>query len=1279
MGMNGETGTQARWRFWMDTGGTFTDCLAVGPDGREHRLKVLSSGAVRARVDSVSDTGVAVLAGLPVVPDGFFAGFEVRRVSGGETSPEGEGGVGRVENWFAGERAAVIDGLRLEAGDVVNLSCGEEAPVLAMRLFTGTAPGEAFPPSELRLATTRGTNALLEGRGARVALFVTAGFADLLRIGDQRRPDLFALEVRKPAPLHGPVVEVHERLAADGSVIRPPDLERLRTAAASLVNEGIDVAAVALLHSYRNPSHEAAVARVLREAGFRHVSVSSELAPLIKIVPRAETAVVDAVLAPIMESYLGGVETAVERDRFYVMTSAGGLVPRAAYRPKDSLLSGPAGGVAGAAAAARRAGCARLLTFDMGGTSTDVARYDGDFDYRFEHRVGPARVFAPALHVESVAAGGGSICRFDGAALVVGPESAGASPGPACYGAGGPLTLTDVNLLLGRLDPTKFGIPVFPEASEARLREVLEAIREATGSEPERESVLRGFLEIANERMADAIRRISVREGYDPAEYTLVAFGGAGGLHACAVAERLGVRAVVFPADSGLLSARGLREAVPERFVERQVLQRLEAAADCLDAWVRELETEAGSALAADGVAAEAVEVRRREAELRFDGQESVLTVNLDGAGALVGEAVAERFREAYRRRYGHVPGDRAVELVTLRVVVSERRGGEGRERFAAAGEAGPAGRQRAHARESLSPGMRLAGPTLVQDRFSTLCIAEGWTAVVGSEGTIRLERAAAPGARIGAAAETAAGADGDGGRAEVVDLELFTCRFLALVDEMGMLLQRCAVSVNVKERLDFSCALLDPDGELVANAPHIPVHLGALGECVRRVRAVLDLAPGDIAITNHPGYGGSHLPDVTLIAPVYAADGSLLGYVANRAHHAEIGGARPGSMPPGAASLAEEGVVIAPRLLMRGGEADWEGLRRLLGGGPFPSRAVEENIADLHAQVAALRCGADALERLAAEAGADRVRRFMRLLKDRAAAALAAALERVPHRGERRAADAMDDGSPIVVTVRKTAGERLVVDFSGTAPVHPGNLNATPAIVRSAVIYVLRLLAGADLPLNEGLMRDVDLHIPPGMLAPDFPDDPAACPAVVGGNVETSQRVVDVLLTALGLAACSQGTMNNVIFGNAHFSYYETVAGGSGAGPGFPGEDAVHCHMTNTAITDAEVLEHRLPVRLERFAVRAGSGGAGRWRGGCGVERVLRFLESVALSVLTQRRVRGAPGLDGGEAGAPGRQWLERRDGARVDLGPIDGVEAEAGDVFHLLTPGGGGCGADA
>jgi len=1252
------------WQVWIDTGGTFTDCLARAPAGELRRAKVLSSSALRGTVvETVGPRGVRVREDWGA-PAGLVRGFGFRLLGRQETIP--------VEDYDPGEGVLRLAApvAAIPAGAAFEVRSPEEAPVLAARLVTGTPSGAPLPPLAMRLATTRGTNALLERRGAPTALFVTRGFGDLLEIGTQQRPDLFALRVEKPAPLYAGVVEVPERLSADGSVLRALDAAALVPEAEALLRSGVRVAAVALMHSFRNPAHEHAVRDLLLALGFDAVSCSSDSSPFIRLLPRAETAVVDAYLEPVLSGYLRGVRDALGGGRLHVMTSAGGLARPEDFRPRDSLLSGPAGGVVGAALAARRSGFGRAVAFDMGGTSTDVARWDGDFEYVWEHEVGGARLVAPALAIETVAAGGGSVCTLDSGGLRVGPESAGAAPGPACYGAGGPLTVTDVNLLLGRLAPERFGIPVDPAPAEAALEALRRGLRERTGEDAGREPLLAGLLEIADERMADAIRGISLRRGYDPAEYALVAFGGAGGQHACGVASRLGAGTVLVPPDAGLLSALGIGHAPLERFAERQVLLALDEAEPRVAGWMEEMARDAVAAVAGEGVVPEEVVVRRRIAGLRYAGQDATLTVEWRP-----GLSLRAAFEERYVALYGHRPERRPVELESLRVVASTAPEAPAPPPLAEAYTPQPGGRTRTWLggawrevpvfdRACLRAGARLVGPALVAERHSATVVEAGWSVEVDGAGSLVLRRdARAAGARDGA--ETP----------EAVRQELFTHRFRALVGEMGEQLRRTALSVNVKERLDFSCALLDPGGELVVNAPHIPVHLGALGLCVRMVREAVAMEPGDVVVTNHPGFGGSHLPDVTVITPVHDDGGRLLGYVASRAHHAEIGGARPGSMPPAATTLAEEGVVIPPTYLVRRGEARWDELRRILSSGPFPTRALEDNVADLAAAVAANHRGAEMLRSLAGEHGAEVVRRYMDGLQARAEARVREAVARVPD-GVYEGRERLDDGSPLRVRV-EVRGERAIVDFAGTAGVHPGNLNATPAIVRSVVLYVLRLLVDESLPLNEGLLRAVTLRVPPGMLSPPFPSDTARAPAVVGGNTEVSQRLTDTLLKALRLSACGQGTMNNVLWGNERFGYYETVCGGCGAGPGWDGASAVHSHMTNTRITDPETVEHRYPVRVERFGVRRGSGGAGRWRGGDGTVRELTFLEPVSLSVLTQHRVEGPYGVDGGEAGAPGRQRVVRASGERVELGPVDGCELEPGDRLVLETPGGGGWGA--
>jgi 5-oxoprolinase (ATP-hydrolysing) len=1269
-------GVAGAWRLWVDTGGTFTDCLAVDDIGRFHRAKVLSSGSLRGRVVRWGDRR-RLLIEADWLPAAQAVRGAVFRVLGHSSDGARIERLDPESGWL--ELASSETHEDPEAA-TFEISFGEEAPIVAARIITRTPLAEPLPRISMRLATTRGTNALLERTGEAPVLFITRGFRDLLRIGDQRRPDLFALEIERPPALFRTVVEVSGRIAADGTELEPLDTDVLEPVVRQLVSRGHRSAAVGLLNSYVDPTHEERLAELLRGAGFDHVSVSSSLTSSIRLLHRSETAVVDAYLAPVLTRYLEAVGSALvdaavpepdgARGRLHVMTSAGGLVRAADFRPKDSLLSGPAGGVVGAARAGRDAGFTRIIAFDMGGTSTDVARVDGDFEYVWEHEVGGARLVAPALAIESVAAGGGSICAADDQGLRVGPESAGADPGPACYGAGGPLTLTDANLLLGRLKPSRFGIPLDVSAAGAAAEELRSRVVAGSDSEAVAEApLLEGLTALADERMADAIREISLRKGYDPSEYALVAFGGAGPQHACGVAERLGIDSVVVPPDAGLLSAMGIGHAVIERFAERQFLRRLVEIEPEIAAVFRELEAQAIAAVEAEGEIGSAVQTRRRIASLRFEGQEATLEIDWNG------RPLTDSFLARYTEVYGHLPEDRPIELVSVRVVASTTVSERGRfERPVtttrpAVGESSRTwlgGRWAdlpCYERSELRPGDLFSGPALVWERHSATLVGECWEAEVHPSGALLLRRTAVPESVTDSPVVP-----------DLVREELFIHRFRSIVAEMGEQLRRTALSVNVRERLDFSCALLDPEGRLVVNAPHIPVHLGALGMCVRHVASSMRLGPGDVVMTNHPAAGGSHLPDVTVLAPVHDGAGVLIGYVANRAHHAEIGGVRPGSMPPGATTLAEEGVVIPPTLLVRAGVADWTEAESLLRGGPYPSRAVAENLADLRAQVAAVSRGVALLRELADRNESVRLLEHMHALTDRAERRVRTALLRIPD-GSYTAMERLDDGWPLAVRI-EVEEDRAMIDFGGSGGVHPGNLNCTPAIVRSVVLYVVRLLTDEPIPLNEGLLGAIEIRVPEGLLNPAFGADPRVAPAVVGGNVETSQRLVDTCLRALRLAACSQGTMNNVLFGNERFGYYETVCGGSGAGPGWTGADAVHTHMTNTRITDPEVLEHRYPVRVERFGIRRGSGGAGQWKGGDGAVREIRFLEPLSLSVLTQHRVEAPFGMDGGASGSPGRQWVERSSGDTVVLASVDGCEVLPGDRLVLETPGGGGWG---
>lgn len=1245
------------YRLNIDTGGTFTDCIATTPQGEVVRRKVLSNSSLRAHIKKViSPNEIEISSNWGVFSD-LFQGYELR-VLGSDLNPIRISKFNPLTNRIVLLSEIQTEGINEDA--LIEITAGEEAPVLCARLVTSTTLNQPLPEMEIRLGSTKGTNALLEYKGARTAMLVTRGFRDLLAIGNQQRPDIFAREVVKPQPLAELIIEVDERLDASGLVLQSPNPASLIEAVRDIKKIGIQTVGVAFMHAWLNPKHEELARRVIAEEGLEYISVSSRLSGLIKYLLRMQTTEVNAYLSPIINQYISQISHKVHGKRFSVMTSAGGLVQAHNFMPKDSLLSGPAGGVVGAVSMGEKAGFQKLISFDMGGTSTDVARYDRELEYCFELKVGSASIHSPALAIETVAAGGGSICAFDGYKLVVGPESAGAFPGPACYGAGGPLCITDVNLLSGHMDPGQFNIPVYPGAAQKRLGEIQDKIAERSGTRPDGDDLLKGFLRIANETMAAAIKKISTGKGYDPSEYALVAFGGAGGMHACSMAGLLNMSRIVIPDNAGLLSAYGIGEAVIERFAERQVLKALDNSG-FISEILPELEKEAMDKLLEEGVPLDEVIIRKRLVFLRFMGQESTIEVNWNSNDQLIAD-----FRSAYQSVYGHWSEDRVVEIESLRVVASVEKERKRASQLSETEKEIEADRFSklgipVYFRDRMKAGDLLWGPAIILDPFSTTFLEKDWSCRLNKDRTLLLAKE--KGAR---------------GQEEVLapeaELELFSRRFMGIAENMGAMLQHTSVSVNVKERLDFSCAIVDANGYLVANAPHIPVHLGSLGICVRSLLKQFELKPGDTLVTNHPAFGGSHLPDITLVSPVFTEEGERLGFVVNRAHHAEIGGISPGSMPPDAKSLAEEGVVINPFYLVKEGEVNWEGMKEILSGSIYPTRALAENIADLNGALAANRKGAAELLALYKQYGAAKLWKFMELLKSHAAKKTLEALDAYPlHGGYAR--EFLDDGTPLEVKItRIPAGFQM--DFTGTGAVHPGNLNANPAIVHSVIMYVLRLLLKEDLPLNDGILEAIELILPEGLLNPPFPEDPFKCPALVGGNVEISQRLTDTLLKALELQAASQGTMNNVLFGNERFGYYETICGGCGAGPGFQGADAVHHHMTNTRITDPEIMEHRYPVHLAKFQIRKGSGGKGAYRGGDGVTREIRFLEKVELSLLTQRRKSGPYGMKGGGEGKPGEQYIIRKDGTEIPLGSVSSATILPGDSLLIKTPGGGAWG---
>jgi 5-oxoprolinase (ATP-hydrolysing) len=1260
------------WQFWIDVGGTFTDCFARRPDGGLLRHKLLSSGVTKGAVREGSTVEQIVDDARRDEPSDFWRGYRVRLVD--------ERGQAVAESEVAESRGAVLVfkqplGHKPRVGQIYELTAGEESVVLAIRHLLGLRLDEPIPPVDVRLGTTRGTNALLTRRGARTAFVTTRGFADVLRIGYQNRPRLFDLRVVKPEPLYAAVVEVDERLTHDGSVLKPIDEAALHRDLTPLKSQGIDSLAVCLLHAYRTGVHEEIVDRIARKVGFTEISLSSRVAPLVKIVARGDTTVVDAYLNPVLRGYVESLQQKLPGSRLRIMTSAGGLVSAERFVGKDSVLSGPAGGVVGMARAAQLAGFERAIGFDMGGTSTDVARFDGRFEMEYETEKAGVRIVAPMTSIHTVAAGGGSICWFDGVKLVVGPDSGGADPGPACYGRGGPLCVTDCNFRLGKILPERFPFPLDQAAVERRLAELIEQIAAATGKRYTPVELCDGFLRIANANMVKAIQAVSVAKGYDPRDYVLVGFGGAAGQHACAVARELGMTKVLSHPDAGLLSAFGIGTADVVRHRAAGVYRPLaDVAAEELARQFAELADEACREVEAEGVPRERIEVRRR-VDVRYRGLDAALTVDVVEVGA-----IAAAYEAEHERLYGYRQPGRPVELVALRVEAIGRTPVDSeiptfirnrkleREDYEIGVHAHIDGEPCLAAvidRAKLVPRDVLTGPTIVCENAATTVVSPGWRAVVLDRGELLLtdERGAA----------SSSGAT----ESDPVQLEIFNNQFAAIAEQMGITLRNTSTSVNVKERLDFSCALFTAAGDLVVNAPHIPVHLGAMGETVRQVLADNpDLRPGDVFVTNDPYRGGSHLPDVTVVTPVHdPATKQLLFFTASRAHHAEIGGIRPGSMPPFSQNLAEEGVLLRNFKLVDAGRSRVDELRELLASAKYPSRNPDENLADVAAQTAANQQGARDLLRLVERRSWPVVEAYMRHICDAAERKMRQALKKLGD-GTVRFTDHLDDGTPITVAIT-VAGDSATIDFSGTGPISRGNLNANRAIVTAAVMYCLRALIDEDIPLNQGVLKPVRIVLPECLLNPPAAERAEDCPAVVGGNVETSQRVVDVLLGALGLAAASQGTMNNTLFGDGTFGYYETICGGNGATPAGPGADAVHTHMTNTRLTDPEVLELRYPVRVREFAIRRGSGGHGLHRGGDGIVRRLEFLKPLEVSLLHQRRGPYSPyGLEGGRPGALGRNTLTHADGRKEPLAGCVQFSAEAGDVLTIETPGGGGWG---
>ncbi|MEL7358168.1 MAG: hydantoinase B/oxoprolinase family protein [Cyanobacteria bacterium J06560_6] len=1249
---NSTTDTQQAkngWQFWIDRGGTFTDIVTQRPDGTTIVHKLLSENPERY----------------------------------------------------------------------------EDAPIQGIRELMGVADGEPLPSTQIasiKMGTTVATNALLERKGDRTLFITTKGFRDGLRIGYQNRPDIFARHIVLPEMLYEQVVEVDERVSAKGEILQAltdEGAESVRRELRAAYEQGIRACAIAFIHGYRYPKHEQQVANIAQAVGFTQISTSHEVSPLVKWVSRSDTTVVDAYLSPILRRYVDRIEKALGQNndtQLLFMQSNGGLTPAKYFQGKDSILSGPAGGIVGAVQASRRAGFEQIITFDMGGTSTDVAHYkqaegndSSNYERAYETEVAGVRLRSPMMAIHTVAAGGGSVLAFEGDRYRVGPESAGAYPGPACYRNGGPLTVTDCNVMVGKIQPQFFPKVFGADGQQALDRDrvqvkflkLAEEISSGTGDTRRPEQVAEGFLAIATDNMANAIKKISVQKGYDISKYTLCCFGAAGGQHACRLAESLGMTTVFIHPYAGVLSAYGMgladRRVLKEKTIEKELTPKI---MDELSQEVSALSEAATAELKEQGDDNIDTLVTSQKLQMRYAGTDSTLTVEF---GDL--DTIQQQFEQSYRQQYGiTLPSKRLVVSAMVAEAIGKMAVGRAqvrdeKEKGKSVGDAITTiplfsadqwHQTPVFQRENLRTDTQLSGPAIILEQTGTNIIEPQWTATVDAEGALILTHQPAPESDTVAKTNNA-----NHSAPDPVRLEIFNSLFQTIAEQMGFTLQNTSSSVNIKERLDFSCAIFDRQGQLVANAPHIPVHLGSMGESVQALIASSSdpFWPGDTFISNNPYNGGTHLPDVTAITPVFVTDGGAknqansqpLFFVASRGHHADIGGITPGSMPPGSTHLEQEGVLLDNFKLIEQGVIQSEALKTKLTTAVHPVRNLDQNIADLQAQVAANNKGAQELRRMVQQFGLGTVQAYMQHVQDNAEQAVRRVIQQLYEEKGRSPLTCcvpMDCGATIQVSITiepgsphlpKTTNQALTatIDFTGTSAQQPNNFNAPLAVCKAAVLYVFRTLVDAPIPLNAGCLKPLNIVVPDGcLLKPTYPT------AVVAGNVETSQAVTDALYGALGVLAASQGTMNNFTFGNQQYQYYETICGGSGAGPTFPGTDAVQTHMTNSRLTDPEILEMRFPVLLEAFAIRENSGGSGKYAGGNGVIRQLRFLEPMTASLLSGRRQTSPFGLNDGRAGQTGYTYVRRQNGSTQTLAATDSVEMQAGDLIAIVTPGGGGYG---
>ncbi len=1207
----GHVAGKAKWQFWIDRGGTFTDIVARKPDGSLQSHKILSE----------------------------------------------------------------------------NPECYRDAAIHGIKEMMGIQPSHALPIENIeyvKMGTTVATNALLERKGEPCVLAITKGFGDALRIGYQNRPDLFAREIILPELLYQQVIEVHERVDVTGQILQPLDESAARKEFQSVYDQGIRAIAIVCMHGYQFRDHEQKLAALAADIGFDQISTSHETSPLIKIVSRGDTTVVDAYLSPILRRYVQQVaeELGINREngpKLMFMQSNGGLTDAQLFHGKDAILSGPAGGVVGMTRTAALSGLQKLIGFDMGGTSTDVTHFDGVFERSFETQVAGVRMRAPMMHIHTVAAGGGSLLSFDGSRFRVGPESAGADPGPACYCRGGELAVTDCNVMLGKIQPKYFPKVFGPEANQPLD---VEAVRRKFAQMADRvnqsglktkvdpEAVAEGFLRIAVENMANAIKEISVQRGYDVTEYTLNCFGGAGGQHACLVADALGMTRIFLHPFSGVLSAFGMGLADISAMREHQISQTLsQTLCHEIEDICQQLQEESLSEVLEQGVHRDLIDFKR-QVMLRYDGTDATILVNMSDA-----ETMRQDFEHIHCQRFGFIVADRDLVIEALSVEAI------GHSETEIDPESGmPDSTECAqeidrvatylqdgwqdiplYDREILQQGQKVTGPAIIIEKTGTIIVESGWQACLNNRLHLMMERI------VPRAHQEAIGTDAD-----PVMLEVFNNLFMSIAEQMGATLSNTAYSVNIKERLDFSCAIFDSAGNLVANAPHMPVHLGSMGESIKSVISFYQgkMAPGDVYALNNPYNGGTHLPDITVITPVFESNNQqVLFYVASRGHHADIGGRTPGSSPPDSTHIEQEGVLIDNFLLVEKGFFREQAIRDLLASGKYPARNADQNIADLTAQIAANKTGMRELRKMLSHFGLDVVQAYMGHVQDNAEEAVRRVIDVL---SDGCFTYPLDNGSQVQVRVSVDKQQRqAIVDFTGTSLQNEQNYNAPFAVCKAAVLYVFRTLVEDQIPLNEGCLKPLQIILPEGsMLKPVYPA------AVIAGNTEVSQVVTDALYGALGVMASSQGTMNNFLYGNDQLQNYETICGGTGAGDGYQGASAVHSHMTNTRMTDAEILETRFPVRLEEFSIRRGSGGAGLYKGGDGAKRCLTFLEEMTVTILSQHRVTDPYGMQGGEAGQKGKNYILRQGEERVDLKSNDEAVMFPGDMMVIETPGGGGFG---